>query len=313
MVIASTGAGHGGLKTGNTWTDPGAIGSDINEADLTRMINNKILSIAKCKDTTDNAGKSINANLANITQSINKGPDGWALSHHLNAFNKTATGVEVLYGSEDSKTMATRISATIANALGIDDRGAKDGSWLYIARNTSVNKKVLLIEWCFIDNAADVSKLLANMDRAVGEVMKIFGYANSTDSALQLGDRVRVTGTLYQDSYGMGSSTAKQGSEGSITKIASGNPKPYLVENWGWGNSSDLTKYLITGYPKKRVGDAVTIQNFATHWQTGEAIPSWVKGQSYKIIEVKTVNQSKSKRAYLLENIVSWILEQDIK
>ena len=176
--VASSGAGHGGRKTSNKWSDSGALSADKKrtEADITRTINSKLLKLVKAVDTTDNQGANSNDNLYNITRNINNAPDGIALSHHLNAFNGKATGVEVLYGSKDQKPLAAQISATIAKVLGIVDRGAKDGSWLAIARNTSQNKKVLLIEWCFIDNPSDLSKLDKNMDKAIEEVAKIFGY-----------------------------------------------------------------------------------------------------------------------------------------
>mgnify|MGYP001216071845 CR=1 FL=1 len=72
-------------------------------------------------------------------------------------------------------------------------------------------------------------------------------------------------------------------------------------------------KTTTTGYTAKKVGQTVTVQNKATKWQTGQAIPKWVHGQKYKIIQVKSVNQSNSKRAYLLDKVTSWILEQDVK
>lgn len=61
------------------------------------------------------------------------------------------------------------------------------------------------------------------------------------------------------------------------------------------------------------VGDSVTVQQHATHYQTGQAISSWVKGKTFKIFRVKDINQSSSKKAYLLEGIHSWVLEQDVK
>lgn len=60
------------------------------------------------------------------------------------------------------------------------------------------------------------------------------------------------------------------------------------------------------------VGSVVTVAAHATHYQTGQPIASFVKGNRYKVIQVKDVNQSNSKRAYLLDGIVSWVLEQDI-
>lgn len=60
------------------------------------------------------------------------------------------------------------------------------------------------------------------------------------------------------------------------------------------------------------VGSIVTVAAHATHYQTGQPIASFVKGNRYKVIQVKSVNQSNSKKAYLLDGIMSWVLEQDI-
>ena len=60
------------------------------------------------------------------------------------------------------------------------------------------------------------------------------------------------------------------------------------------------------------VGSKVTVRAAATHYQTGQPIALWVKGKTYTIQQVKVVNQSASKRAYLLSEIVSWVLEQDL-
>lgn len=59
----------------------------------------------------------------------------------------------------------------------------------------------------------------------------------------------------------------------------------------------------------------LTIASWATHWQTGERIDSWVKGKTFPVVQTKSVNQSKSKKAYLVKNggyYLGWVLEQDI-
>ncbi|MDA9469941.1 Phage lysin, N-acetylmuramoyl-L-alanine amidase [Enterococcus sp. 5H] len=61
-----------------------------------------------------------------------------------------------------------------------------------------------------------------------------------------------------------------------------------------------------------QVGQTVTLLPKATHYQTGQAIPSWVKNKKYTISQVKQVKQSNSKQAYLLKEIMSWVLEQDL-
>lgn len=59
----------------------------------------------------------------------------------------------------------------------------------------------------------------------------------------------------------------------------------------------------------------IKIGKWATHWQTGEKIASWVKGKTFVVAQTKKVRQSKSSKAYLLKNrgvYIGWLLEQDI-
>lgn len=133
----------------------------------------------------------------------------------------------------------------------------------------------------------------------------------------KVGDTVKIFDALYKDSDGKGRSTKMRGKTGVIKKIANGKGKKYLVETWGWAHPNDLqlvkSGATNTGYPAKKVGQTVTVQSWATTYQTGQKIASFVRGKSYKIKQVKSVNQSKSKRAYLLDGINSWVLEQDVK
>ncbi|MFG5563685.1 LysM peptidoglycan-binding domain-containing protein [Enterococcus faecalis] len=55
-----------------------------------------------------------------------------------------------------------------------------------------------------------------------------------------------------------------------------------------------------------KVGDTVKVKFSVDAWATGEAIPDWVKGNSYKVQEV-TVSR------VLLEGILSWISKGDIE
>lgn len=81
--------------------------------------------------------------------------------------------------------------------------------------------------------------------------------------------------------------------------------RPNYIEVWrssGSGSSNN-------GFT---VGQKVKLLNHATQYQTLQAIPSWVKNKTYTVQQVKNVNQSNSKRAYLLKEIMSWVLEQDL-
>ncbi|OIM23367.1 1,4-beta-N-acetylmuramidase [Oenococcus oeni] len=54
------------------------------------------------------------------------------------------------------------------------------------------------------------------------------------------------------------------------------------------------------------VGDTVKVNFSASKWSTGESIPSWVKGQSYKVSQVSGNN-------VLLANISSWISKSNVE
>lgn len=145
---------------------------------------------------------------------------------------------------------------------------------------------------------------------------KLAGTSSSSSSAttkskFKVGDKVKVK-ALYINSKGDGKSTKSAGKIGTIKRDV-GKGKRYLVENWGWAHENDIELVVDNTYAAKKVGDTVTVQNFATNYQTGQKIKDFVKGNKYKIKQVKPVNQSKSKRAYLLEGINSWVLEQDVK
>lgn len=55
-----------------------------------------------------------------------------------------------------------------------------------------------------------------------------------------------------------------------------------------------------------QVGMTVTIKFSATNYSTGQAIPSWVKENSYKVLQ-------KSGNKVLLDNIMSWVAASDVQ
>ncbi|MBL1223743.1 peptidoglycan amidohydrolase family protein [Enterococcus sp. BWR-S5] len=87
---------------------------------------------------------------------------------------------------------------------------------------------------------------------------------------------------------------------------------------WNYNNGPANTIYRYvgaqTGSPNSsfKVGQKVKLLRHATHYQTTEAIPGWAKNRTYTVQQVKSVNQSNSKKAYLLKEISSWVLEQDL-
>jgi len=136
-------------------TGSGAVGY-LNESTEARNVKNSLVSTLKTSgqtvyDCTVNSNMSASNCLSQIVAMCNKNSVDLDISIHLNAGG--GTGTEVYYYSSDMKSKAAAISAAIAKALGIKDRGAKQSTSLYVLKNTK--SKALLIECCFVDNATD--------------------------------------------------------------------------------------------------------------------------------------------------------------
>lgn len=303
---------------------PGASGCGLKEHEVAQKIHDKFRAVTKAVDATDNVGRTANDNLYNIVKKMNAVGKSFHVSHHLNAFNGTANGFEVWYyaGNAQAKKLAEEICTAVCKVTGWVNRGAKATTSLYVIRASTGS--AILIEWGFVDSQKDMDIMAKKMDAAVNATLAVFGYsANSSSTnntstskpaastSFKVGDKVKIVDALYKDSTGVGRSTASRGKTGTIKRVVSGN-KPYLIDSLGWAHKNDI-QLVTTSNATYKVGDTVTVQSFATNYQTGQKIPNWVKGQKYKIKKVKSVNQSRSKKAYLLDDVNSWFLEQDIK
>ena len=56
-----------------------------------------------------------------------------------------------------------------------------------------------------------------------------------------------------------------------------------------------------------RVGSRVRVNNNAQSWATGQRIPSWVRGQTYTVQQMRNNNNE-----LLLSNVISWIRRNDV-
>lgn len=165
------GAGHGG-------NDPGAVSGNNTESALNRMINNLMISEGRQRnqeiiDLTVEKGYPQNINEpVNIA---NNNKVDIAIQNHFNAGG--GTGVEVLYydGNKANQELASKISASIANAYGIKDRGAKGRTNLGFLNNTKM--RAYIIEWGFVDapGNTDVPKIVANPSIGVKAVFSAMG------------------------------------------------------------------------------------------------------------------------------------------
>ncbi|MGX7417825.1 peptidoglycan recognition protein family protein [Carnobacterium gallinarum] len=100
-------------------------------------------------------------------------------------------------------------------------------------------------------------------------------------------------------------------------------PRAYSGNNWAlwWNFKERLTGTVLTSpttpVGQIRVGSQVTVAKHASAYAPNlngkqVAIASFVRGSTYKVLEIANVNFSNSKRKFLLDGIMSWVLEQDI-
>lgn len=156
-------AGHGKIVKG-------AFGNGLDEhveavkvvKRVTKLANSLGCSFKCFEETT---ATTQNANLSNIVKWHNKQSRQLDVSVHFNSAGETATGTEVLaYGQNAQMNyLARRVSANMAKALEIKDRGLKVRTNLYFLRRT--NKPSILIEVCFLSNKNDVKQYKANFEK----------------------------------------------------------------------------------------------------------------------------------------------------
>ena len=221
-----------GIDCGHTLSgaDYGAVGIKA-ESNLTREVCTRVISklqalghiVVKCyKDTCT----SLQDSLSYRTNTANNNNVDLYVSIHFNAFNGNAHGTEVLTYGGKSFTEASRVLNNIVS-LGYANRGIKDGSNLYVIRNTK--SKAMLIECCFCDNRNDMNRYNAeNVANAivkglVGKTTSVTSTSKpSTPKPSQPSKKHPLITQLYNEMSKQGFSTpptCRQGARGGITKI----------------------------------------------------------------------------------------------
>ncbi|EJO5346756.1 N-acetylmuramoyl-L-alanine amidase [Clostridium botulinum] len=209
-----------GIDCGHTLSgaDYGAVGIKA-ESNLTREVGIRVISklqalgytVVKCyKDTCT----SLQDSLSYRTNKANNNNVDLYVSIHFNAFNGKAHGTEILTYRGNKFKEATSVLNNIVS-LGYTNRGIKDGSTLYVIRNTKA--KAMLIECCFCDNVGDMSKF--NADKMADAIVK--GLVGKTTDILSGGN---------SDSGGANSGSTIYGNHYLIKELQQ------EINNQGFGN-----------------------------------------------------------------------------
>ena len=174
-------AGHGG-------TDPGAVSSSgVREKDLTLMIAQYMyeefqkrgvpVTIVRSTDETVSPTERVNR----ILDAYGDNPNVVIISNHINAAGSAtqgAEGAEVIYALRDDSTLASNILTALGNAgqkmrkfyqRRLPSDTSKD--YYFIHRNTGSNTHPVIVEYGFIDNPEDLSKIQNNYKEYVDAVV----------------------------------------------------------------------------------------------------------------------------------------------
>jgi N-acetylmuramoyl-L-alanine amidase len=138
--------------------DTGASG--IKQEDiLTKEVGNKvIIKLQSLGHTVINCTPSSATSVSNsLRQRVNKANSNNVdvfVSIHFNAFNRTAHGTEVFAVSSTGRRIAKQVLTNIVNH-GFFNKGVKDGSHLFVVKNTTM--PAILVECCFCDSSRDMN------------------------------------------------------------------------------------------------------------------------------------------------------------
>ncbi|HFJ9245050.1 TPA: N-acetylmuramoyl-L-alanine amidase [Bacillus cereus] len=206
----------------------GARGNGYREEVETRRVVKRLLEICyqhgiRCVDTTDNDGSTQRQNLNNIVRNCNSYPKNGRLdvAIHFNQAESETGGVEVWY--YDQKELAAKVSKEVAAALGLPDRGAKEGKGLAVLNGT--NAPAILIELPFLSHVGNMQAYESNFEpmcRAIvqavtGKQITVNGVQASKKNIIQTGafspyeatdamtalHSLKMTGVFYLQANGL--------------------------------------------------------------------------------------------------------------
>lgn len=189
----------------------------IDEVDEARKVANRVSAILKADYGAtgavfhDDTSRTQRDNLNRIVATHNAKDRDIDVSVHFNAATASATGVEVLhYGNR--KALAAKMSAAMAKALSLKDRGEKTRADLAFLRGT--NKPAILLEVCFVSNRNDAESYRKNFDalcEAIAHVIADFIGASATVKTASASKTHKVVkgDTLYSIAKKYGTTVAK--------------------------------------------------------------------------------------------------------
>lgn len=160
------------VNGGHTRRAPGASGH-LDELAEDRLVKDALVAELRSRghevsdSTTDEA--TVMDDLREQCRLANASGAELAVSIHLNSGGGTGPEVWHWAGNEETGALAARVSASVASALGLPDRGAKSNQSFYWLRHTDV--PAILVECCFVDSERDAEAWRRVGPRAVARAI----------------------------------------------------------------------------------------------------------------------------------------------
>ena len=163
-----------------------------------------------------NEAATVKGELYAEVSKANESDADYFLAVHFNAGGGSGTECWYYSGNEAGYELAKTMSANVAGALGLRDRGAKDTTSLYVIRRT--NMIAVLLEVCFVDTGQDVHAWWDTpWEPLIDAVVKAFDGVSMGGSVEQLPSS-EPSGGLEIDGY-WGSATVRACQEALGTTI----------------------------------------------------------------------------------------------
>lgn len=142
----------------NCSPDTGARGIKF-EDNLTSDVGNRVITklralgheVIECKPSR---ASTVKESLTQRCDKANSTKVETYVSIHFNAFNQQANGTEIFAVGEKGRKTAKNVLDEFVK-LGFFNRGVKNGSHLYVLRNTEMT--AILVEACFLDSQKDMN------------------------------------------------------------------------------------------------------------------------------------------------------------
>lgn len=163
-----------------------------------------------------NEATTVSGELYNEVTAANVSDADYFLAVHFNAGGGTGTECWYYSGNEAGYELASTMSANVAGALGLCDRGAKSTTSLYVIRRT--NMPAVLLETCFVDTYQDAQAWWDTpWEPLIDAVVKAFDGV-STGGSVEQSPSLEPSGGVEIDGY-WGSATVRACQEALGTTI----------------------------------------------------------------------------------------------